>query len=107
MSIYQYRCDKCNNIFDVAISLALIDDLAKEHRCSTCGNCAYRVFTAPNINLGVKSRVYYQWKGDPNKCPSDLRDSLKNQKELPQGINEFVKEGEPALGTGQSFKGGG
>jgi putative FmdB family regulatory protein len=100
MPAYTYMCDSCKNIFDVIMGSDLV---MQTYICPKCNSISKRLFTAPYINTGAKSRIFYQWKGDPDKCPSDLRDALKKQ-DMPSGVKEFHKEGEPVLGTGDKFK---
>lgn len=101
MPIYEFKCDKCKRVFGIISSMA---DKPKQPRCPDCG-CynTSRHWSTVNINTGIPSRVFYQWRGDPNKCPPDLRDSLKRQ-DMPVGVSEFRREGKPILGTGKSFK---
>jgi hypothetical protein len=81
-----------------------MNDTPKQPRCPDCGDYnTSRHWSTVSINRGTCSRVYYQWRGDPNKCPPELRDALKNQ-DMPKGVTEFRNEGKPILGTGERFK---
>lgn len=102
MPSYTYICFECTNMFDVTMSMALISNFPT-YQCPKCLSIARRVFTPSYINTGIKSRVFYQWKGDPDKCPSYIKELLKVQ-DRPKGTSDFAKEGEPALGTGRAFE---
>jgi putative FmdB family regulatory protein len=103
MPVYMFKCVTCKHTFDVYMSIENIQYFP-EYICPTCETISKRVYTPVNINSGISSRVYYQWKGSPDTCPPDLRNTLKMQ-DMPKGISTFNKEGEPVLGTGNPFKG--
>ena len=102
MPIYQYKCNSCDNIEDAFYQI--IDSVVPiSVCCSKCNGIASKIFSTPNINVGVKQRVFHQWRGRPEDCPPDLRDALKSQ-DMPKGVSIYNKEGEPKLGTGDKFK---
>lgn len=104
MPIHQYRCRECEGVTELTIPI--VHPVPSNVQCSVCRSTnTFKIFTQVNISKGVRSRVYYQWKGDPSECPPHIRDALKAQTELPQGVSPFHKEGEPVLGTGSKFKG--
>ncbi len=100
MPIYQYRCNACGFVNDVF--MVYTENIPITQICPMCKGISSRIISAPNINVGVKSRVFYQWKGNPKHCPPELREALKHQ-DMPKGVSEFSKEGEPVLGTGSKF----
>ena len=101
MPIYAYKCKICGMILEIMTSTA---ECRKEMQCPEClQHSAVKVFTPININVGKSSRVYMQWKGDPNKCPKDLKEHLEKM-DRPKGVSVFKEENIPLVGTGDAFK---
>lgn len=99
MPLYEFKCldQDCGMVQERLFNLSDCPDFIT---CTNCLTQAKKIISSPNIHTGQhKARVFYQYAGNPETCPADVREALRYQ-DQPKGLPISAKEGKAVITRG-------